>query len=219
MLARLQVRVFCWFVLWCCLSVSVPAVSQAQSAGAHRHVIPAVSRTAASGRSATGVRPSLHTVRSGVSVQQESVSAQSATAASGALSELSGAAAATDQRAIESGRVLFQKRCVQCHDAEKSLQKSRTAAEWRSTVARMASQDGMRYRVPSGSRLRFIWHRSMVTRPHARERAGLTRARVRRSRFFERFRRRCGRIRRHYRMGAFFRTCGLFWHGNRVRVR
>ena len=88
----------------------------------------------ASGSAESAIRPSLHTGRTAVAAQLAGASAQSAT------DVVAGAAA--DQRAIDSGRTLFQKRCVQCHDAEKSLQKSRTAAEWRSTVARMARQDG-----------------------------------------------------------------------------
>ena len=87
----------------------------------------------------SATRPSLHSGLRPVesASQQSSVSETAPQSAVGA-----GTQGAGDQRLIDTGRGLFQKRCVQCHDAEKSLQKSRTAAEWRSTVARMARQDG-----------------------------------------------------------------------------
>ena len=134
----LQLRLCSRMLLFCCVAISFPAVLRAQSPGVQRPayaaVSPAVSRSVGSGSAESAIRPSLHTVRTAAAAQQDGASAQSATDVV--------AAAAADQRAIDSGRTLFQKRCVQCHDAEKSLQKSRTAAEWRSTVARMARQDG-----------------------------------------------------------------------------
>jgi cytochrome c5 len=87
----------------------------------------------------SATRPSLHSGLRPV----ESASQQSAVSETVPQSAMgAGTQGAGDQRFIDTGRGLFQKRCVQCHDAEKSLQKSRTAAEWRSTVARMARQDG-----------------------------------------------------------------------------
>ncbi|MEZ6123579.1 MAG: hypothetical protein R3C49_10425 [Planctomycetaceae bacterium] len=43
---------------------------------------------------------------------------------------------------ISSGQSAFQNRCVQCHDADKSLQKKKSLSAWRATIARMARQDG-----------------------------------------------------------------------------
>ena len=37
-----------------------------------------------------------------------------------------------------TGQIAFQNRCVQCHDAEKSLLKYKSLSSWRATVARMA---------------------------------------------------------------------------------
>lgn len=50
--------------------------------------------------------------------------------------------AVADSRLIAAGESAFQQRCIQCHDAEKSLQRSKSLSGWRSTVARMARQDG-----------------------------------------------------------------------------
>ncbi len=43
---------------------------------------------------------------------------------------------------ISVGQSAFQNRCVQCHDADKSLLKTKSLGAWRATVARMARQDG-----------------------------------------------------------------------------
>jgi hypothetical protein len=55
------------------------------------------------------------------------------------------AASANDlqkSRMISIGQSAFQNRCIQCHDADKSLQKSKGVVAWRATIARMARQDG-----------------------------------------------------------------------------
>lgn len=53
-------------------------------------------------------------------------------------------AARKQQRArlISTGKTAFQNRCLQCHDASKSLLQTKTIAGWRTTIARMARQDG-----------------------------------------------------------------------------
>lgn len=43
---------------------------------------------------------------------------------------------------ISRGQTAFQNHCVQCHDADKSLEKSKSPGSWKATVARMARQDG-----------------------------------------------------------------------------
>ena len=47
-----------------------------------------------------------------------------------------------DPALIQLGKIAFNNYCVSCHDAEKSLQVSRSLAGWRSTVVRMAGKDG-----------------------------------------------------------------------------
>jgi mono/diheme cytochrome c family protein len=43
---------------------------------------------------------------------------------------------------IQQGQAAFNSTCTTCHDAEKSLQKSKSLSAWRATVARMAAKDG-----------------------------------------------------------------------------
>jgi cytochrome c553 len=47
-----------------------------------------------------------------------------------------------DPALVQQGKTAFTSYCVSCHDAEKSLQVSRSLAGWRSTVVRMAGKDG-----------------------------------------------------------------------------
>jgi mono/diheme cytochrome c family protein len=43
---------------------------------------------------------------------------------------------------IQQGQAEFNARCTTCHDAEKSLQKTKSLSAWRATVERMAAKDG-----------------------------------------------------------------------------
>lgn len=52
------------------------------------------------------------------------------------------AASAFDPQLIACGQIAFENRCIQCHDREKSLQKIKSVAKWRTTVRRMAEKDG-----------------------------------------------------------------------------
>ncbi|HVJ69837.1 MAG TPA: hypothetical protein VM510_17800, partial [Caulifigura sp.] len=47
-----------------------------------------------------------------------------------------------DPQLVSRGQIAFQSRCTDCHDANKSLGTSKSLAGWRSTVRRMAGQDG-----------------------------------------------------------------------------
>lgn len=47
-----------------------------------------------------------------------------------------------DPRLLGIGKLAFDCRCIQCHDAQKSLQKMKSLSGWRSTVQRMAQKDG-----------------------------------------------------------------------------
>jgi len=55
-----------------------------------------------------------------------------------------------DAALVSQGQTAFNSDCTQCHDAERSTSKSKSLAEWKATVARMASKDGAN--VPSGDR-------------------------------------------------------------------
>ncbi len=43
---------------------------------------------------------------------------------------------------IQQGQAAFNTSCITCHDAEKSLQKTKSLSAWRATVRRMAAKDG-----------------------------------------------------------------------------
>ncbi|MCA9128540.1 MAG: hypothetical protein KDB22_15740, partial [Planctomycetales bacterium] len=43
---------------------------------------------------------------------------------------------------VAGGRAAFNRSCLKCHDAERSLSKAKSYADWLSTVRRMASKDG-----------------------------------------------------------------------------
>jgi hypothetical protein len=45
-----------------------------------------------------------------------------------------------DPAVVAIGRAAFEARCLDCHDAEKSLQKRKTYAGWLATVRRMAAK-------------------------------------------------------------------------------
>ena len=55
-----------------------------------------------------------------------------------------------DAAVVSQGQTAFNSDCTQCHDAERSTSKSKSLAEWKATVARMANKDGAN--VPSGDR-------------------------------------------------------------------
>ncbi len=46
-----------------------------------------------------------------------------------------------DRRLVSQGRLAFQASCIQCHDADRALEKRKTRADWVSTVRRMARLD------------------------------------------------------------------------------
>src|SRR5262249_19465796 len=52
------------------------------------------------------------------------------------------AAAALDPGMISAGEAAFSRSCTSCHDAQRSLQKSKSFGGWLSTVQRMAAKDG-----------------------------------------------------------------------------
>lgn len=54
-----------------------------------------------------------------------------------------------DRQLIESGRGAFQTSCVSCHDAEKSLSKTKSKSDWLVTINRMATKQGAS--IPAGS--------------------------------------------------------------------
>ena len=45
-----------------------------------------------------------------------------------------------DQRLVSEGEGAFQRKCISCHDANRSLEKQKSFGEWRSTVQRMANK-------------------------------------------------------------------------------
>ena len=47
-----------------------------------------------------------------------------------------------DPSLVAAGRVAFNKSCLKCHDADRSLSKSKSRAGWLATVGRMAAKDG-----------------------------------------------------------------------------
>jgi hypothetical protein len=47
-----------------------------------------------------------------------------------------------DPSVVARGQQEFESRCTQCHDAQRSLQKSKSLSGWRATVDRMAGKDG-----------------------------------------------------------------------------
>ena len=47
-----------------------------------------------------------------------------------------------DQNLVNQGQIAFESRCTLCHEANKSLGINRSLSKWRSTVKRMAAQDG-----------------------------------------------------------------------------
>jgi len=47
-----------------------------------------------------------------------------------------------DPSLVASGQTAFNRSCLKCHDAERSLSKSKSQSEWLSTVRRMAAKDG-----------------------------------------------------------------------------
>jgi mono/diheme cytochrome c family protein len=49
---------------------------------------------------------------------------------------------ADDSALIEQGKTAFNSSCTTCHDAEKSLQQTKSLSAWRTTVRRMAAKDG-----------------------------------------------------------------------------
>jgi hypothetical protein len=59
-----------------------------------------------------------------------------------ATREPSPRASAPDSRLIAAGEAAFSSSCTTCHDANRALSKSKTVAQWRSTVQRMAGKVG-----------------------------------------------------------------------------
>jgi len=62
-----------------------------------------------------------------------------------AAADVKGAVSASkklDPAMIASGSSAFTARCIQCHDAQKALSKSKSLGGWRGTVQRMARMDG-----------------------------------------------------------------------------
>ena len=55
-----------------------------------------------------------------------------------------------DSAVVSQGQTAFNSDCTQCHDAERSTGKSKSLAEWKATVARMAGKDGAN--IPAGDR-------------------------------------------------------------------
>jgi len=53
-----------------------------------------------------------------------------------------GKSKADNSALIQQGQAAFNTSCTTCHDAEKSLQKTKSLAAWRATVQRMAAKDG-----------------------------------------------------------------------------
>jgi len=49
---------------------------------------------------------------------------------------------ADDSALIQQGTTAFNASCISCHDAEKSLQQTKSLSAWRSCVRRMAEKDG-----------------------------------------------------------------------------
>ncbi|MFO1064613.1 MAG: hypothetical protein U0892_12185 [Pirellulales bacterium] len=47
-----------------------------------------------------------------------------------------------DAAAVQQGKQQFTQYCISCHDAEKSLQVSKSLTDWKATVERMAGKDG-----------------------------------------------------------------------------
>jgi mono/diheme cytochrome c family protein len=47
-----------------------------------------------------------------------------------------------DQALVSRGQQAFESHCTQCHDAQRSLQRSKNLDGWRATVQRMAGKDG-----------------------------------------------------------------------------
>ena len=47
-----------------------------------------------------------------------------------------------DAALVAAGRAAFNKSCLKCHDAARSLSKSKSLSGWRATVRRMAAKDG-----------------------------------------------------------------------------
>ena len=61
---------------------------------------------------------------------------------SGDKSGDSNAARKFDPSVVAAGKTAFQKSCIKCHDAQRSLSKRKSVASWRATVKRMAAKDG-----------------------------------------------------------------------------
>ena len=55
-----------------------------------------------------------------------------------------------DAAVVSQGQTAFNSDCTQCHDAERSTGKSKSLAEWKATVQRMANKDGAN--VPAADR-------------------------------------------------------------------
>lgn len=50
--------------------------------------------------------------------------------------------AQVDASSVQRGRVAFEVSCIDCHDADRALRKTKTPAQWLQTVRRMAQMDG-----------------------------------------------------------------------------
>ncbi|HEY2882314.1 MAG TPA: hypothetical protein VGJ15_07775, partial [Pirellulales bacterium] len=55
-----------------------------------------------------------------------------------------------DAAIVSQGQSAFNSDCTQCHDAQRSTGKSKSLADWKATVGRMANKDGAN--VPAGDR-------------------------------------------------------------------
>jgi hypothetical protein len=78
-----------------------------------------------------------HAEEQGTQTGQEEAQAEAATAAGA-----SAAGQASDQSAASAGQAAFERSCTKCHDAARSLERTKDLAGWRATVRRMAGKRG-----------------------------------------------------------------------------